>query len=218
MFAENLKAARKKAGMTQAELGYRMAVSGAMIAQYENGLRRPKIETIQRFADVIPCDIRDLMTTMDGDMRNVSFTVPGKPTGKARPRVVTVNGHARAYTPKETAEYEGNIRLEYRAQCGNAYFKRGVPLMVQIVVYMPIPKSASQKQREKMLRGALQPVKKPDWDNIGKIICDALNGVAWHDDAKIVLATVSKRYGLDEGVQVCVSEVRHEEAMDACND
>lgn len=143
----------------------------------------------------------------------VSFTVQGKPTGKARPRVVMQNGHARAYTPQATADYEERVRLEYQAQCGNAYFERGVPLMVQIVAYMPIPQSASQKQRERMLRGSLQPVKKPDWDNIGKIICDALNGVAWHDDAQIVRATVSKLYGLEEGVQVCVSEVMHEEAV-----
>lgn len=147
----------------------------------------------------------------------VSFTVRGKPVGKARPRACTVVGrtrvHTRVYTPQATADYEERVRLEYQAQCGNVYFERGVPLMVQIAAYMPIPQSASQKQREKMLRGALRPVKKPDWDNIGKIICDALNGVAWHDDAQIVRATVSKLYGLEEGVQVCVSEVGREEAV-----
>lgn len=147
------------------------------------------------------------------NMPFVSFTVRGKPVGKARPRVVTMNRHARAYTPQATSDYEEHVRMEYQAQCGNAYFERGVPLMVQIVAYMPIPQSASQKQRERMLRGAIACTKRPDWDNIGKIICDALNGVAWHDDAQIVRATVSKLYGLDEGVQVCVSEVRHEEAV-----
>lgn len=145
----------------------------------------------------------------------VSFIVRGKPVGKARPRACTVVGrtrvHTRVYTPQATADYEERVRMEYQAQCGNAYFERGVPLAVKIVAYMPIPQSVSQKQRERMLRGAIACVKKPDWDNIGKIICDALNGLAWHDDAQIVRATVSKLYGLAEGVQVCVSEVRHEE-------
>ena len=36
---------------------------------------------------------------------------------------------------------------------------------------------------------------KPDWDNIGKIVCDALNGSAYKDDAAITDATVCKRYG-----------------------
>lgn len=43
--AECIKIARKKAGMTQEELGRKLGVSGAMIAQYETGRRHPKMET-----------------------------------------------------------------------------------------------------------------------------------------------------------------------------
>jgi len=38
---------------------------------------------------------------------------------------------------------------------------------------------------------------RPDWDNVGKIVCDALNGVAWPDDARVVDAHVEKFYALD---------------------
>ena len=37
--------------------------------------------------------------------------------------------------------------------------------------------------------------KKHDWDNIGKIVCDGLNGVAWHDDKQIFDGMVHKRFG-----------------------
>lgn len=45
-----IQQARKKARLTQAELGARLGVSGSMIGQYENGFRNPKPETLQRIA------------------------------------------------------------------------------------------------------------------------------------------------------------------------
>jgi Holliday junction resolvase RusA-like endonuclease len=40
----------------------------------------------------------------------------------------------------------------------------------------------------------LYPTGKPDWDNIGKLVCDSLNGILWRDDAVIVDGSTSKRY------------------------
>ncbi len=48
--AECIKIARKKAGMTQEELGRKLGVSGSMIAQYETGKRHPKMETKEDIA------------------------------------------------------------------------------------------------------------------------------------------------------------------------
>ena len=53
-FAARLRAAREEAGLTQAELGARIGVSGSMIAQYESTssyARNPKPVTIERFAE-----------------------------------------------------------------------------------------------------------------------------------------------------------------------
>lgn len=50
---ECIKAARKNAKMTQAALGKELGVSASMIAQYENGARKPKYETLKRIADAI---------------------------------------------------------------------------------------------------------------------------------------------------------------------
>lgn len=38
------------------------------------------------------------------------------------------------------------------------------------------------------------PCIKPDWDNIGKLISDGLNELAYHDDCQIVDARVIKRW------------------------
>lgn len=42
--------ARRKAGLTQKELGKKLGVSASMIGQYENNLRNPKMETLSRIA------------------------------------------------------------------------------------------------------------------------------------------------------------------------
>jgi transcriptional regulator with XRE-family HTH domain len=47
---ERIRAARKKKGLTQADLGAILGVSYQVISQYERGLRKPKYETIQRIA------------------------------------------------------------------------------------------------------------------------------------------------------------------------
>lgn len=58
-----------------------------------------------------------------------------------------------------------------------------------------------------MLDRKIRPTKKPDWDNIGKIICDSLNGVAYRDDAQIVDSMVRKFYSETPRVVVSIREI-----------
>ena len=53
----------------------------------------------------------------------------------------------------------------------------------------------------------LHPTLKPDADNIAKIVCDGLNGIAYTDDKQIVSLTVLKVWtdGI-ERVEVDISE------------
>ena len=55
--SETIRQERKKAGLSQAELGKRLGVSQSMIAQYECGIRKPKMTTIQLIADALGADI-----------------------------------------------------------------------------------------------------------------------------------------------------------------
>ena len=63
-----------------------------------------------------------------------------------------------------------------------------------VIAYIRIPKSATKVTKSKMLSGEIRPTVKPDWDNIGKLVADALNGVAYDDDKCIVDAQVKKIY------------------------
>lgn len=48
-----IKSARKRSGLTQVELGKLLGVSGSMIGQWENNLRKPKSGTIQKIAEAL---------------------------------------------------------------------------------------------------------------------------------------------------------------------
>jgi Holliday junction resolvase RusA-like endonuclease len=62
------------------------------------------------------------------------------------------------------------------------------PLFVVIVADIPMPDSWSKKKRKEMLLQYHRS--KPDWDNIGKGICDAL----WESDSVIAVGTTIKRW------------------------
>lgn len=134
---------------------------------------------------------------------NMIFEVLGKPQGKGRPRFSTVNGHAIAYTPAATKDYENAIRTVYQSQCGEKF---DGPVSVVITADFDIPKSTKASDKEAMLKGWISPTKKPDADNIAKIVLDALNGIAYNDDAQVVELTVRKRYSEIARITVQISE------------
>lgn len=115
------------------------------------------------------------------------IVVEGKIKGKARPRVF--NGHA--VTPKDTVNYENWVRLCYQQQ-GNGLIEGSI--RARIVAYYKIPKSYTKKRVQAIREGLEYPCKKPDSDNIAKIILDSLNKIAFDDDAQIVELTVLKRW------------------------
>ena len=136
---------------------------------------------------------------------NCCFEIEGKIKGKGRPRFAKYGSFVKAYTPTETASYENLIKLQFKISCGDWYSES--PLKMKITAIHGIVKSATKKDRIKMLDGDLKPTKKPDADNIVKIICDALNGVAYKDDTQVVELEMKKVYGELEKVVVEIEEL-----------
>ena len=124
----------------------------------------------------------------------MTFAIPGDPVGKARPRF---SGHA--YTPDKTKAYEDRVRWAYRAAHGPTF---DGPVKLRIVARYRIPKSAPKKTREAMDAGRIAPTKRPDLDNVCKIIMDALNGMAYADDAQVCEITAGKSYAVEPRVTV----------------
>lgn len=139
----------------------------------------------------------------------MKFIVPGEPTGKGRPRVVTVGNRRMAFTPEKTALYENLIKLEYQQQCGCAGFQ-DQQIRMDIKAYYALPKSDSKRKRADKLSGVIRPTKKPDIDNVYKVTADALNGLAYNDDSQIVSANIEKHYSERPRLEVEITEVQHE--------
>ena len=134
------------------------------------------------------------------------IVVEGKIKGKARPRFNTKTG--RAFTPGDTITYENWIKCCYQEQDGK--FIDG-PVSVRIEVYYKIPKSYTKKRVQAIRDGVEMPLKKPDSDNIAKIVLDSLNKIAFDDDAQVVELTVVKKWTEEqERIEFELEEVKNE--------
>lgn len=155
----------------------------------------------------------------------VRFMVLGEPTGKGRPQTKVMysekgfkdkktgkvkNTLVNNVTPQKTVIYENEVKEAYRLQCENYRFPDGTMLDMRIIAYYSIPKSQTKKNKELMKRQLLRPTKKPDMDNVVKIIADSLNQVAYRDDAQIVDCQCRKFYSYNPRVEVTIKEIRNE--------
>ena len=131
------------------------------------------------------------------------FEMIGSIVGKARPRMNTRTG--KAYTPTNTKNYEYLVRQIFLYKYPD-YKPIDGRVTMTIKAYFEIPKSTSKKKEAEMLSGAISPTKKPDWDNIGKIISDALNKFAFKDDAQITDVRIFKEYAETPKVIVQIGE------------
>lgn len=140
----------------------------------------------------------------------IRFIVPGHPFGKQRPNFARVGQYVKTYTPDKTVSYENLVKIMYQQEAKGKMFSDDAMLDIRIIAYYGIPKSISKKKRKAMLEHRIRPTKKPDWDNIGKVICDSLNTVAYHDDSSVVDAQVRKFYSENPRVEVTIHKVREE--------
>lgn len=124
--------------------------------------------------------------------------VKGKVIGKGRPRFTNKGGFVSTYTPKSTQQYEETIKEAYTE--GNHKNFKDMPIKMWITAMYKPPKSLSKKKQQELLGTYM--TKKPDSDNIAKIVCDALNGVAYNDDKQIALLIIMKIYGEEDKLEI----------------
>lgn len=139
----------------------------------------------------------------------LEFTVDGKPMGKQRPRFSRAGKFVRTYTPKKTLDYEANVRESFKSKSGYDGKLLEGAIKAEICAIFEPPKSISKRKRQQMLNGEIPYISKPDFDNIGKAICDALNGVAYKDDSAINDCRVVKMYGNKSEAQIRLSDDKH---------
>lgn len=141
-------------------------------------------------------------------MAELKFTVMGEPCAQGRPRFSTLGGYVKAIDPAKSRNQKSYIKyLATAAAKQQGWTYTYLPLYVEIIAYMGIPKSKSKKWRAAAIRGQERPTKKPDTDNIFKLVTDALSGVIYADDKQIVSCRVQKWYSEEPRTEVKITEV-----------
>lgn len=149
------------------------------------------------------------MTVLQEIRKEYSFRILGKVKAK---QSVKFGRNGIKYTPSDMVDYANWVK-----QCfikdypeHNPAELEGCFLVIQIYAYFKMPKGFSKKKRELAEKRFIRPTVKPDWDNISKNICDALNGIAYPDDKNIVDGGVHKYYSDYEYVNVDITAVKWE--------
>lgn len=129
----------------------------------------------------------------------VAFSVPGEPVAFARARL---NGK-RHFTPSAQRAYMGSVGLfAARAMAGADPFEG--PLEVQVRAVYSHPASWSEKKKASVR----WRVSKPDCDNVGKLVLDAMNSIVFRDDAQVADLRIQKAYGSFSGLWVSVQQLK----------
>ena len=131
------------------------------------------------------------------------FEIPGQIIGKARPRMNTRTG--KAYTPSKTKNYEFTAKQWFVIKYPRFETLEG-RVKVTIIAYFDIPKSISKKKEAEMLKQNISPTKKPDIDNITKIVLDSMNKIAFKDDTQVTELKVEKKYAKEEKLYIKIEE------------
>ena len=130
----------------------------------------------------------------------ITFSVPGDPVPQPRPRVSTAGGFARAYVPKQHPVHAYRRAVAAAARAAGLA-ETGEPLNVVIDAVFGRPKSHMNKSGVKPTAPTLP---RPDVDNIGKAVLDALQDVIG-DDTNVSRLVVEKSYGPEARTTVRIS-------------
>lgn len=155
-------------------------------------------------------------------MDAIRFSMVGDPRGKGRPRATIRGAHASVYTDDATRKYEASITALARQAMGDRPPLEG-PLHVALRFRMPIPKSASKRDKAAMAAGEIAHISRPDADNLAKAVLDGIAEdaalkikllkrdepaagarVMFRNDSQITGLSVTKIYSERPGVDVRV--------------
>jgi Holliday junction resolvase RusA-like endonuclease len=135
----------------------------------------------------------------------VTLTIPGEPRGWGRPTpVAKLRGDGTPFvmmvTQDETRAAKNALRRLFKAKYPGHRPWAG-PVMLRFTAVFETPASFNKALKEAADRGKLYCVKKPDTDNIAKLIKDALNGLVYCDDQQVMGGGV-KRDGSPARVEI----------------
>ena len=114
------------------------------------------------------------------------------------------------YLDPSVIKYRKAIRNMAIAQMRNQKAEKIEGAVNMNIVYaFRRPQSLSKKERNEIDGGKTVPkTTKPDIDNLTKAILDALNGIAWKDDAQVTQINIQKIWSAKDQIEVEIWETK----------
>lgn len=123
-------------------------------------------------------------------MTPITFRIPGEPVAWARA------GHAPggfSFTPKVQRQFGALVKAIAQDSLPADWQLIDGPVALSVECVFARPASRCRKKDRPHERDWC--VGRKDWDNCGKIVSDALNGIVWKDDRQVVRGWVNKLLG-----------------------
>jgi len=142
-----------------------------------------------------------IMSSPNNSAGIIFFSVPGVPVAQPRCRFTAIGPIVRAYVPAKhpVHAFKDAVSLCFRQA------HRGPPLdgPVGLWARFIFPPIKTRKPKRDATNNAsaewYAAARRYDWDNLAKALCDALNGLAWHDDGQIAVAHIERIRGSSSG-------------------
>lgn len=136
--------------------------------------------------------------------KSIHLFIPGNPVPQGRPRACIRGKHASVYEDAKSKDWKRTVAGHARDWLGNYFVDKGklwtlidTAIKLQVEFRILRPKSVSVRKRP-------DPICRPDLDNLVKAVKDALNGVLWRDDSRIIELEAKKIYHDPPGVDIAV--------------
>ncbi len=115
----------------------------------------------------------------------LTFTVPGRPQPKQRPRLAKRGRHAFVYTPKETLAYEAAVASAALKEIPETGWRSDMDYRVSIQLVF---------ENNRLV----------DLDNCIKSVLDGLNNVLWADDSSVCWVSAERQFDAEPCARVQV--------------
>jgi len=135
----------------------------------------------------------------------MAIKIKGIVVAQGRPRFASRGKFVTVYDPPKCKEFKSRVTAIATEYMGDNPPLEGA-IKALVVVHKSPPKSWSKKKKQQALHGEILPIGKPDFDNYGKGVLDAMNGIVFIDDAQICDGRVIKQYAEEDSVTVHIKK------------
>jgi Holliday junction resolvase RusA-like endonuclease len=144
------------------------------------------------------------------------FDVLGTPAPKGSARAILVNGHARMVpggsgpNAKAMRRWDAAVREAAAAAIGEVIAPPFVAVPIRVMITFHLARPGGHYGKQGLRPSAPRyPIVAPDLDKLTRLTADALTGIVFDDDSRIVALVVEKRYALPgkEGARIGVEVV-----------